>query len=205
VLLPEFVATVNSLLSEIKEISDRNKREASYVFDTILQSNSLTKEEVDLATTGVIESGDRGKLILKTLKHIKNAMMELDHAPNYSDPESDRPFVGPSAEDGRGKIMYYKVPFEFMPKGEPNVNTNNPLYNLKYLNIDNIEDEALKRKTELVDVGDANATKETPELVKIILVVGGLGVVGYMLYKIIMSDKDDKDDMSDKEDGAVDG
>lgn len=127
-LLPEFVSTIKDLASDIKKLAERNPREAKFVIDNILQINTLSIEEIKLATEGVVESGDRAKLILNTLMQIQTAMMQLD-----------------------GKRMYDAVPFNYMPIQEPIVNTNDPTYNVRYLGpegsgrIDGVMDEGIKK------------------------------------------------------------
>jgi hypothetical protein len=105
----QFLATVRTLVSDIKEMSSGYPSESRYIFETLTQREAITPDEIKLALNGQVES-DRAPVIIRTLMLVKNALFEL-----------------------QGKRMHDPVPCRIMPKeGGPEANSNDPQYNMRY-------------------------------------------------------------------------
>jgi hypothetical protein len=105
----QFLATVRDLMKDISKMSQAYPKESRYIFETLTTREAITPDEIRLAVKGHVE-GDRAPVIIRTLMLIKNALFEL-----------------------QGQRMHDPVPCKIMPKPtKPNVNSNDPTYNLRY-------------------------------------------------------------------------
>ena len=102
------IGTIRTLMEEINKMSQSYPNESRYIFETLTQREAITPDEIKLALEGRIER-QRGPVVMRTLMMIKNALFEL-----------------------QGKKLYDSVPVRYVPKGPPEVNSNDPNYNVRY-------------------------------------------------------------------------
>jgi len=104
----QFLATVRSLVEDINKMSYTYPKESRYIIETLTTREAITPDEIRLAIQGQVE-GDRIPVIIRTLMLVKNALFEL-----------------------QGRRMHDPFPCRIMPNRHPDVNSNDPKYNMRY-------------------------------------------------------------------------